>query len=332
MRRRLPGPVSSPGVGRIAVTGSVAYDTIMVFPGRFGDHILPDKTHLINVSFQVDRLERRRGGTAANVCYTMGLLGEHPMLCASVGADDFTEYAATLESVGVDTSAVLSCEGVGTASAFITTDLADNQITAFYAGAMARAASVDLARIDDVSDVVVGADAPDAIAVHIDQAAARGARLTFAPAQQIPSIPDAVLRRGLETAWLVVGNDYEFEMMRERTGIAVEQLGARRLVAVTRGATGSALYAPDAVLDVAAAPVQHVVDPTGAGDAFAAGLLTGLRAGASLQEAGQVAALAGAFAVEATGPQGHVFSRHEFRARYKAAFARELPQSLDTLA
>ncbi|TMB89676.1 MAG: hypothetical protein E6J45_09895 [Chloroflexi bacterium] len=175
-------------MGRIAVTGSVAFDTIMVFPGRFGDHILPDKTHLINVSFQVDTLERRSGGTAANVCYSMALLGDRPLLCAAVGAGDFDAYEAELEASGVDTSAALRSADVPTAAAFITTDLDDNQITAFFAGAMARAAGVDLTALDGVSDVVVGADAADAMAAHIAQAAALRARLTFAPAQQIPSL------------------------------------------------------------------------------------------------------------------------------------------------
>jgi len=136
-------------MGRIAVTGSVAFDTIMVFPGRFGDHILPEKTHLINVSFLVNRLERRRGGTGANIAYTLALLGERPMLCAAVGSD-FTEYGASLSRTGVDTSAALGCDDVPTASCFITTDLSANQITAFFPGAMARAADIDLRALEDV--------------------------------------------------------------------------------------------------------------------------------------------------------------------------------------
>ena len=254
-------------MGRIAVTGSVAFDTIMVFPGRFGDHILPDKTHLINVSFQVDTLERRSGGTAANVCYSMALLGDRPLLCAAVGAGDFDAYEAELEASGVDTSAALRSADVPTAAAFITTDLDDNQITAFFAGAMARAAGVDLTALDGVSDVVVGADAADAMAAHIAQAAALRARLTFAPAQQIPSLSDATLRAGLDAAWLVAGNDYELEMIRERTGVSVEDLRQRTMVAVTKGADGSQLLTSSGVVTVPVAPVRAVVDPTGAGDA-----------------------------------------------------------------
>ena len=312
-------------MGRIAVTGSVAFDTIMVFPGRFADHILPDKTHLLNVSFQVDTLERRSGGTAANVCYSMALLGDHPLLCAAVGAADFDGYGAALEAAGVDTSTAVRRADVPTAAAFITTDLDDNQITAFFAGAMARAAGVDLSSLQGISDVVVGADAPDAMAVHIAQATALRARLTFAPAQQIPSLSDATLRAGLDAAWLVAGNDYELEMIRERTGVSVDDLRERSLVAVTKGADGSQLHSSTGAIAVPAAPVDAVVDPTGAGDAYLAGLLTGLRSGAQPEVAGRMGAVLGAFAVEARGPQGHSFRRDEFRARYEAAMGAPLP-------
>jgi len=312
-------------MGRIAVTGSVAYDTIMVFPGRFSEHILPDKTHLINVSFQVDTMERRHGGTAANVCYSMALLGERPLLCAAVGAHDFADYEGMLVAVGVDTTEALRCDDLGTAAAFITTDLEDNQITAFYAGAMARAAGVDLTGISDVSDVVVGADAPDAMALHIEQSATMRARLTFAPAQQIPSLPDETLQAGLDCAWLVVGNDYEMEMIRQRTGRTLEQLRAHGLVAVTHGGEGSALYNLDGVTVVPAAPASAVVDPTGAGDAYIAGLLLGLRAGAPLEAAGKVGSTIASFVVESRGPQGHHATSSEFRARYLEAFGEEPP-------
>jgi adenosine kinase len=314
-------------VGRIAVTGSVAYDTIMVFPGRFRDHILPDRTHMLNVSFMVDQLERRRGGTAANISYTLALLGEHPLLCGAVGGADFTDYASALEAVGVDTTHALRCDDVVTANGFITTDLDDNQITAFFAGAMARSGGLDLTQLTGVSDVVVAADAAAGMARHIADAGALEARLTFAPAQQIPSMGDDVLRAGLDAAWLVVGNDYEMDMIRERTGVSVNTLRAHRMVAVTRGAAGSELHSPDGVITVPAAPVANVVDPTGAGDAYVAGLLAGLRAGASLDVAGRLGSVAASFVVEARGPQGHAFTLSELRARYRQAFDSELPDA-----
>jgi adenosine kinase len=311
-------------VGRIAVTGSVAFDTIMEFGGRFGDYILPEKTNELNVAFLVERLERRRGGTAANICFSLALLGERPLLCAAVGAVDFVEYAAALEADGVDTTGVLTCDDVSTATAFITTDQDGNQITAFHPGAMARAAGVDLTVYGDLSEVVVGADDAEAMALHVDQARALGARLVFVPAQQIPAMPDAVLRRGLDQAWLIAGNDYEFEMIRDRTGLSIEDLSAARMVAVTRGSVGSELHSPDGVAVIPAAPLTNVVDPTGAGDAYIAGVLAGLRSGASPDVAGRIGSLTAAYVVEQHGPQRHRFDAAAFRERYLAAFGASL--------
>jgi adenosine kinase len=306
-------------MGRIAVTGSVAFDTIMVFPGRFGDHILPEKTHLINVSFLVNRLERRRGGTAANISYTLALLGERPMLCAAVGSD-FTEYGASLSRTGVDTSAALGCDDVPTASCFITTDLDDNQITAFFPGAMARAVDIDLRALEDVEHVVVTPDSPDGMATHIAQAREMGARLVFAPAQQIPSIGDDTLLAGLDAAWLVVGNDYELELVRNRTGRDVADLARTSIVALTQGARGSQLHAGGEVVTVPAVTPRRTVDPTGAGDAYLAGLLAGLRRDLDLSRAGRVASLAATHAVEQQGPQAHRFTPADFAARYRDIF------------
>jgi adenosine kinase len=308
-------------VKQVAVTGSVAFDTIMVFPGRFGEHILPDKTHLINVSFLVDRLEKRRGGTAANIAYTLALHGETPLLCAAVGSD-FASYDDALRDVGVDTSSALRCDDIPTASAFITTDLDDNQITAFYPGAMSRGGDVSLlTHRERVDTVVVAPDAPDGMALHIAQAAEMGARLVFVPAQQIPSLPEATLRAGLDAAWMVVGNDYEIELIRARTGISVDDLRARGvLVALTRGDEGSELHGPDGVLRVPVASPRAVVDPTGAGDAYVGGLLAGLRRGLPLDEAGRVATLSATYVVEQQGTQTHSFTPEDFAARLRSAF------------
>jgi adenosine kinase len=307
------------------VTGSVAFDTIMVFKGRFGDHILPDKTHLLNVAFLVDHLERRRGGTASNIAYSMAMLGERPLLCAAVGASDFGGFAAALEAEGVDTSAVLRCDDIETATAFITTDLDGNQITAFHPGAMSRAAGVDLSVLRDVSEVVVGADDSEAMALHIEQAQTLGARLVFVPAQQIPALPDDALRAGLGQAWLVAGNDYELEMIRERTGLSVDELGKGRMVAVTKGAAGSEIHTPDGLAQIPPAVVDAPVDPTGAGDAYVAGLLTGLRAGAAADVAGRMGSVAAAYVVGERGPQTHHFTPGSFRARYVQTFGAEPP-------
>jgi adenosine kinase len=312
-------------MGSIAVTGSVAFDTIMVFGGRFAEHILADQAHILNVSFLIDRLDRRRGGTAANIAYTMALLGERPLLCAAVG-NDFAEYGAALSAVGVDTSRALLCDDVTTATAFITTDLDDNQITAFFPGAMARAAGVNLESLSGVEHVVVTPDAPDGMALHVEQAGRMGARLVFAPAQQLSSLSDETLTAGLDAAWLVVGNDYELELIHRRTGRDVEALAAAgAAVARTRGGRGSELHIDGAVHEVPVAAADEVVDPTGAGDAYIAGLLTGLRAGRAPAVAGRMGALAATYVIEKQGPQSHSFTRAEFAERYARAFGQALP-------
>ena len=310
-------------VGRIVVTGSVAFDTIMEFAGRFADLILPGREDFINVSFLVERLERRRGGTAANIAYTLALLGERPLLAAGVGYD-FDDYGRALQEAGVDTSATLRCDDVPTASGFITTDADANQITAFFPGAMARAAGVDVSRHEDVSAVVIGADDAEAIAAHVEQAAAMGARLVFTPAQQIPALPDEVLRAGLQAAWIVAGNAYELELIRSRTGMSIEELRAGRLLAVTRGRAGSELHSEAGVVKVPVAPPVEVIDPTGAGDAYVAGLLAGLRRGLPLESAGRMAALAATYVVEGTGPQTHGYSVEEFAARYAGTYGERI--------
>jgi adenosine kinase len=314
---------------RVAVTGSVAFDTIMVFPGRFGDHILPDKTHLINVSFLIDRLDRRRGGTAANIAYTMALLGERPLLAAAVG-NDFEAYGRALAAEGVDLGAVLTCEDIATAAAYITTDLDDNQITAFHPGAMGRASAIDLRTIGaDVEHVVISPDAPDAMAAHVVQAAEMGAKLVFAPAQQLPSMADETLIAGLDAAWLIVGNDYELELIRSRTGRDAEALAASgATVAQTLGGEGSRILSGGDTVEVPVARAAQVVDPTGAGDAYIAGLLAGLRGGAPLRVAGRMGALAATYVVERTGTQSHHFTRKEYATRYLGAFDEELAQRL----
>ena len=247
------------------------------------------------------------------------MLGERPLLCAAVGSD-FTEYGASLSRAGVDTSAALGCDDVPTASCFITTDLDDNQITAFFPGAMARAADIDLRALEDVEHVVVTPDSPDGMEAHIAQAREMGVKLVFAPAQQIPSIGDDTLVAGLDAAWLVVGNDYELELVRNRTGRSVADLAAGSIVALTQGSRGSRLHAGEEVVEVAAVPALQVVDPTGAGDAYLAGLLAGLRRGLDLAAAGRMASLAATYAVEHQGPQAHRFTPAEFTARYREVF------------
>jgi adenosine kinase len=311
-------------MGSIAVTGSVAFDTIMVFNGRFADHILRDQAHILNVSFLVEHLQKRRGGTAANVAFTLALLGERPLLCAAVG-DDFAEYGAALRGAGVDTAPALVCDDIGTAAAFITTDIDNNQITAFHPGAMGRSAAIDLELLSGVEHVIVGPDAPDAMRHHVEQAARLHARLVFAPAQQLSSMSDETLRLGLDAAWLVVGNDYEMEVVRRRSGRDAAALAAAGvMVARTRGAEGSELHVGGSVYTVPVATPESVVDPTGAGDAYIAGLLTGLREERAAEVAGRMGALAATYVIEQQGPQNHHYTRDEFADRYRTEFGEPL--------
>jgi adenosine kinase len=311
-------------MGTIAVTGSVAFDTIMVFPGRFAEHIISDQAHILNVSFLVDRLEKRRGGTAANIAYNLALLGERPLLCAAVG-NDFAEYGAALSAVGVDTSGAVMFDDIPTATSFITTDADDNQITAFYAGAMGRAARVNLAALSGVEHVVVAPDAPDGMGLHIEQAAELQARLVFAPAQQLSSMSDETLVAGLEAAWLLVGNDYEFQVIQRRTGRDPKALaGGGAMVALTRGGQGSELHVGGEVHNIPVAQPQALVDPTGAGDAYIAGLLAGLRGGRDADAAARMGALAAAYVIEQQGPQSHSYTRDQFADRYARSFGQAL--------
>jgi len=310
-------------MGRIVVTGSVAYDTIMVFPGRFREHILPDQTHMLNVSFGVAELERRRGGTAGNVAYTLALLGERPVLFEAVGYD-FEADRAELESLGVDTSAMTIRSDVQTAACYINTDLDDNQIAAFFVGAGASTHEMDLRGVPDVGTVIIGPTDPRAMAIHLRQAAELQARVVYAPAQQIPVISDDELREGLDSAWLVIGNDYEIEMMRRRTGRSTESLCANAILVTTRGAEGSRAHEGATTVDVPALVAENAVDPTGAGDAYLAGLVSALSSGRSVEEAMRVGTLAGRYAVEQKGTQSHRFTREVFDARY-AEFYRSAP-------
>lgn len=311
-------------MGSIAVTGSVAYDTIMVFPGHFAEHIISDQAHILNVSFLVERLEKRRGGTAANIAFNLALLGERPLLCAAVG-NDFAEYGAALSAAGVDTSPALLCDDISTATCFITTDIDDNQITAFYPGAMGRAAAVNLESLSGVEHVIVAPDAPDGMGLHVEQAVRMGAKLVFAPAQQLSSMSDQTLLAGLDAAWLVVGNDYEFQLIQRRSGRDVAALAAAgAIVALTRGGQGSELHIDGGVHAVPVAATETVVDPTGAGDAYIAGLLAGLRGGRPPQVSARMGALAATYVIEQQGPQSHTYTRDQFAERYLEAFGQAL--------
>ncbi len=307
---------------RIVVTGSIAYDYIMVFPGRFRDHILPEKMHVFSVSFLVDSLKRLRGGTAANISYNLALLGERPVLLGAVG-EDFGEYRQWLDRHGVDTSAVRVVSGEFTSSCFINNDLQDSQITAFYPGAMSHTPQLSVRELNLTGRdlVVVAPNDPRAMAKYARECLDLGIPYLYDPSMQAPRISADELREGFRGAKILAGNDYEFGMMAEKLGITEDDL--RRHVPVTvmtRGEAGSLITADGQEYEIPPAKPTKVVDPTGAGDAYRSGLLVGLRHGFSWPVAGRIAALAATYAIEHAGPQEHAYTPAEFVARYREAF------------
>lgn len=307
---------------RIFVTGSIAYDYIMVFPGRFRDHILADKMHVLSVSFLVDSLKRRRGGTGANIAYNLALIGEKPVLVGTVG-DDFSEYRDWLARAGVDTTGVRVIVDEHTASCFINTDLQDNQITAFYPGAMAQASSVSLGGLRATGGdlAVIAPNDPKAMVQYVAECTEAGIPYLYDPSMQLPRLEKAELEAGCAGARVLCGNDYEFGMMAEKMGISETALRNRVPITVmTRGEAGSLITVEGTEHEVPAAKPHAVVDPTGAGDAFRSGFMAGLRRGFSWPVVGRMASLSAVYAVEKRGTQEHGYTIAEYVDRYQTNF------------
>jgi adenosine kinase len=307
---------------RIFVTGSIAFDYIMVFPGRFRDHILPDKMHVLSVSFLVDSLTRLKGGTGANIAFNLGLLGQRPLLVGAVG-DDFAEYRAWLESHGVDCRTVRVKSGDHTASCFINTDLQDNQITAFYPGAMSDAASISIAELGATRQdlVVVAPNDPTAMNRYAAECIDGGIPYLYDPSMQLPRLDRPDLEKGCRGAQILAGNDYEFGMMAEKLEMSEAEL--RRLVPITvmtRGEAGALITVGREEFDIPPAKPRQVLDPTGAGDAFRAGFIVGMNRGLAWPAVGRIAALTAVYAIENKGPQQHHYTLAEFVERYHENF------------
>ncbi len=293
----------------------------MNFPGYFEDHIIPDKIHVLNVSFQVDSLDRQRGGVAGNIAYNLGLLGEPCRLMGTVG-QDFDEYAEILRRLGVDTSGIKYIPDINTASAFITTDMADNQITGFFPGAMANAGEQSATDfLDGVSLAVVSPTDPAAMVRHVREFTEAEIPYVYDPGQQIiVTTPDA-LRDGICGATIVIGNDYEIAMIEEKTGWDRERIIEEvPIVVTTLGELGSQIAAEGELYTIPSAPTDTVVDPTGAGDAYRAGLITGMNRGLPLEIAGCMGSLAATFAIEQLGTQAHRYTIDEFLTRWEITF------------
>jgi len=309
---------------KVLLSGSVAYDYLMTFPGYFRDHILPDQLDSLSLSFLVTSLVRRRGGIAPNIAYTLALLGERPAIFATVG-EDFEEYRAFLEQVGVDTRYIKVIPGESTASFFANTDLAQSQIASFYPGAMAHAATLSIADLDERPDlVVISPDDPQAMRKRVQECKALGIPYFYDPSQQTVRFDGEALLEGVDGAAALFCNEYEFALIQQKTGLSAEEIRQRvPLVVVTQGEKGAVITFEGEEIAVPAVPPREVVDPTGVGDAFRGGFLKGYLHGLSLELAGRLGALAATYCLEAQGPQGHAYTREEFLARFRAAFGEQ---------
>lgn len=306
------------------ICGSFAYDTIMVFQDRFKNHILPDKVHMLNVAFHVPELRREFGGCAANIAYNLNLLGGKALPMGTVGRD-FAPYAEWLDRHGIPRDYIRELGNTYTAQAFITTDQDDNQITAFHPGAMDFSHVV---RVSDADGVTIGMVSPDGrqgMLDHAEQFIEAGIPFVFDPGQAMPLFTGDDFRLFIEQATWVCVNDYESQLLQDRTGWSPHDIAGKvEALIVTRGGKGSCIYHGDKRIDIPAAPVSAIVDPTGCGDAFRGGLLYGLMKGADWEVTGRIAALMGAIKIEQHGTQNHSFTLDEFRDRYRLAFDENL--------
>jgi len=304
----------------VLICGSIAYDTIMVFQDRFKNHILPDQVHILNVCFVVPQMRREFGGCAGNIAYNLKLLGGDPLPMGTVG-DDFESYAEWLDRHGIDRTHVTPVFGTYTAQAYITTDLDDNQITAFHPGAMNEA---HRNRVDGVAGASLGILAPDgrqAMIEHARQFADRGIPFIFDPGQGLPMFEKPELDEFIDHAAYITVNDYESRLLQDKTGRELADIASEvKAMIVTQGAEGSRIYTEGEVLDIPAAGVNEVVDPTGCGDAYRAGLLYGLSRGYDWETTGRIASLTGGIKIEKHGTQNHSFTREEFAQRYRDSF------------
>ncbi|HUQ24602.1 MAG TPA: carbohydrate kinase family protein [Burkholderiales bacterium] len=310
---------------KILVTGSIAYDTIMVFPDRFKNHLLADQLHILNVCFLTPDMRREFGGTAGNIGYNLKLLGEAPLVMATVG-EDIGPYLERLQRLGIDAALLKKMPGQFTAQAFITTDLDDNQITAFHPGAMNSSHENHVRRELGAQVAIIGPDGKEGMQQHARECSELGVPFIFDPGQGLPMFSGAEIDEFLKRATYVAVNDYEGKMLEEKTGRKLEEHAARvKALVVTLGAQGSLIFAGGKRLEIATAKADKVVDPTGCGDAYRAGLLYGIARGWDWTDTGKLASVMGAIKISHRGAQNHTEQRGEIEARFKRAFGHSPP-------
>ncbi len=308
---------------QIIVTGSIAYDYLMSFPGSFSEHLLEGHLDRVSLSFLVDSMDKRRGGCAPNIAYTLALLGERPRLMGTAG-QDFDEYRAWLEAAGVDTSLVRQVTGKFTASFFCSTDKDGNQIASFYTGAMAHAGELSFRAAGPCDLAIVSPNDPGAMVQYAAECRTLGIPYIFDPSQQVARLNGEELRAGVAGAEILICNDYEFALIREKTGMnEADMLAHARALVVTRGERGSSILRPSGTIDIPAVPPRQIVDPTGVGDAFRGGFMKGLATGAGLEVCGRLGSVAAAYALEHLGGSSHAYTIEEFLQRYAETFGEE---------
>jgi adenosine kinase len=310
------------------ICGSLAFDTIMVFQDQFKNHILPDKVHILNVAFLVPRMRREFGGCAGNIAYNLQLLGGNPIPMATVG-QDFGTYRQHFEACGINLTHVKEIPDLYTAQAFITTDLDDNQITAFHPGAMMRSHENHVRNVQGVQFGIVSPDGREAMLQNAQGFAELGIPFIFDPGQAMPLFSGEEFRNFIEQATYVTVNDYESSLLQERTGWSDEEIASKvSAYIVTRGPKGSLIRTNGDMIEIPAAHPARVVDPTGCGDAYRAGLIYGLMNGHDLATSGRIASLMGALKIEHHGTQNQRFNFGEFAEQFRQQFGYPLPQAV----
>jgi len=305
---------------RIIVTGSIAFDYLMSFPGKFTEHFLPEHFSRVSLSFLVDTMDKRRGGCAPNIAYTLALLGERPVLMATAG-QDFGEYRRWLDAAGVDTSLVAEIGDKYTASFFCSTDQANNQIASFYTGAMAHAAELSFRTAGAVDLAIISPNDPAAMTQYAEECRTLGLKFIFDPGQQCARMSGDELADGIAGASMVICNDYELELIRQKTEMGEKEiLGQADMLIVTKGEKGSSVITKSGQADVPAVEPRKIADPTGVGDAFRGGLMKGFAMGLSAPEAAKIGSVAATYCLEHLGGTYHSYTWGEFEERYKQHF------------